>query len=444
MTDQTRADVLAVFDAVEAEPSAAFTESLLGRLREELDAPAEPLVVSLTVTPGVSRPGRGRRRLAALVAAGTVAVAGLVAAVAISVVVSGDSASRQGDAAAAGPPPVELAWAGPGERGWPVPSADATVLDEVVVGRGGRMSGPYAVAHGEDEGLWLTVGGAEGAWLAVRLDPGTGEVLAEVPVPGGPPLVQSEHGLAVAGGNVWVPVPGPDGGLFRIDAASGESGLVPIDGGVAGSAAVAGDGSVWAAAAGRLYRLSVDDAEVVATAVLPEMGDAREEGSQSTELAYDGSTLWVDVGDDGRRHLIGLDPDTLRRRSHALLPDVGDTSSPFDIVTAGGRVVVACLGPGNVLVIDPEGPSMVASRFASTDALSADGDRVWASSSDQPPAGRTDGAPPGTLVAVDPATGAVQAAIGVPSGVHEVVPVGDGTYWAASPWTGTMVRLRLP
>jgi DNA-directed RNA polymerase specialized sigma24 family protein/DNA-binding beta-propeller fold protein YncE len=311
-----------------------------------------------------------------------------------------------------------------GER--PAPTNTAEVVARVRVGPGGPyMNGPYALDAGA-EGLWAAAVDDDGTWSAVRVDPATGETLAEIRIPGRIPSDRSDHGIAVSGGYVWTPA--LRDGIFRIDAATNTpSGIVAVAGGVRGAAMDGGDGAVWAVGNDNaLRRFDARTTDVTATALISEMGLM----PTGVDVAYGGGTVWVTVADADIRHLIGFDPLTLERRYHYLLPSLGLVSDAYELAADGDRVVVTETWPGGVTVVDGAAGQIVGQHRFATAGISVDGDRAWLLSPLD-----------GQATVVWTRTGDLLATAGVPKGVETMVPTADGGVWAAIPSTGELVRL---
>jgi DNA-directed RNA polymerase specialized sigma24 family protein/DNA-binding beta-propeller fold protein YncE len=311
-----------------------------------------------------------------------------------------------------------------GER--PAPTNTAEVVARVRVGPGGPyMNGPYALDAGA-EGLWAAAVDDDGTWSAVRVDPATGETLAQIRIPGRIPSDRSDHGIAVSGGYVWTPA--LRDGIFRIDAATNTpSGIVAVAGGVRGAAMDGGDGAVWAVGNDNaLRRFDARTTDVTATALISEMGLM----PTGVDVAYGGGTVWVTVADADIRHLIGFDPLTLERRYHYLLPSLGLVSDAYELAADGDRVVVTETWPGGVTVVDGAAGQIVGQHRFATAGISVDGDRAWLLSPLD-----------GQATVVWTRTGDLLATAGVPKGVETMVPTADGGVWAAIPSTGELVRL---
>ncbi|HKY65018.1 MAG TPA: hypothetical protein VJM49_01545, partial [Acidimicrobiales bacterium] len=309
----------------------------------------------------------------------------------------------------------------------PQVTTDAEVVTRTHLGPGGPyMNGPYAIASG-DEGLWATAVGDDGTWQAVRVDAVTGERLAAVRIPGRVPSDTSHHGLALSGGYVWAPA--LRDGLFRIDASTNApSGIVGVSGGVVGAALDGGDGAVWAVGHDSVVRrIDARTTEVTAAAMIPELGLMPD----GVDLAYGGGTVWVTVGENAERFLIGFDPVTLDRRATYRVQPVGLVGDVDDIAADGDRVVITEAPPGGVTVIDGAEGRVLASHEIATAGIAIDGDRAWIMS---PVDGRA--------TVVWTRTGELLASTGVPVGVSDIVPTVDGGVWAAVPSTGDLVRLR--
>jgi len=312
-----------------------------------------------------------------------------------------------------------------GER--PAPTAAAEVLERVRLGPGGPyMNGPFALDAGP-EGLWAAAVGDDGTWRAVRVDPATGEVLAEIRIPGRIPSDRSHHGITVSGGYVWTPA--LRDGIFRIDAATNTpSGVVAVAGGVRGAAMDGGDGAVWAVGNDNvLRRIDARTTAVEASARVPEMGLV----PTGVDLAYGGGTVWVTVADGEVRHLVGFDPVTLERRHHYSLNPLGLVADAYELAADRDRVVITETWPGGVTVVDGAGGRVVSQHRFATGGIAVDGDRAWVLSPLD-----------GQATVVWTRTGDLMAAAGVPQGVETMVPTAEGGVWAAIPSTGEIVRLR--
>lgn len=312
-----------------------------------------------------------------------------------------------------------------GER--PPPTTTAEVVDRVRLGPGGPyMNGPYALDAGA-EGLWAAAVTDDGTWSAVRIDPATGEMLAQIRIPGRIPSDRSDHGIAVSGGYVWTPA--LRDGIFRVDAAtSTPSGIVAVAGGVRGAAMDGGDGAVWAVGNDNmLRRIDARTTETTAAALIPEMGLM----PTGVDLAYGGSTVWVTVADAGIRHLIGFDPVTLDRRYHYVMTAVGLVSDAYELAADLDRVVITETWPGGVTVVDAAAGLIVGQRRLATAGISLDGDRAWLLSPLD-----------GQATVVWTRTGDLLVTAAVPKGVETMVPTAEGGVWAAIPSTGELVRLR--
>jgi DNA-directed RNA polymerase specialized sigma24 family protein len=327
--------------------------------------------------------------------------------------------SRLVDAVALAPP----ATIG-GER--PSPTNTAEVVGRVRLGPGGPyMNGPYALDAGA-EGLWAAAVDDDGTWSAVRVDPASGETLAQIRIPGRIPSDRSHHGIVVSGGSVWTPA--LRDGLFRIDAGTNTpSGIVAVTGGVVGAAMDGGDGAVWAVGNdSALRRFDARTTDVTATALISEMGLM----PTGVDLAYGGGTVWVTVADADIRHLIGFDPLTLERRYHYVLPSLGLVSDAYELAADRDRVVITETWPGGVTVVDGAAGLIVGQHRFATAGISLDGDRAWLLSPLD-----------GQATVIWTRTGDLLATAGVPKGVETMVPTADGEVWAAIPSTGELVRL---
>ncbi|HEY2999883.1 MAG TPA: hypothetical protein VGJ43_14975 [Acidimicrobiales bacterium] len=455
-----------VMPAPAARPAAPVRREPVGRGRVEVSAgggarpgpmgPVGPALGASYSSDRVStrRGGRGEdsrsrgRRVAGLVAVGAVLVAALAVVVTAGDGGGGSTASGRGGAGAGdtgggrtggqgngdltgtpgttvpSPPPTVLA---PVTLGDTRPAdGRAIVLTSVHVGPGGPyMQGPFAVAFGA-EGLWATAIDDAGVWRAVRLDPTSGAILAEVPIPGPVPSARHHHGIALAGGYAWVPI--VHEGLLRIDAITGTAaGEIDFGRGVDGTALTAGDGSVWAVSDdGRLRRLDAATGNVVASRQLPEVGRI----AGGVDLAYGDGTLWISVAAEDGRHLSSFDPITLARHSHALVPTVGLPADAFDLAAVGGRVLITDQEPGGTTVVDPQ--DGLVSQYALGAAIAAAGSLAWVTDDRA-----------GLATALDAGTGDLVAALSIPAGIDELVAVGDSRFWGAAHLKGQLVELQL-
>jgi DNA-directed RNA polymerase specialized sigma24 family protein len=311
-----------------------------------------------------------------------------------------------------------------GER--PAPTNTAEVVARVRLGPGGPyMNGPYALDAGA-EGLWAAAVDDDGTWSAVRVDPASGETLAQIRIPGRIPSDRSHHGIVVSGGYVWTPA--LRDGLFRIDAGTNTpSGVVAVTGGVVGAAMDGGDGAVWAVGNdSALRRIDARTTDVTATALISEMGLM----PTGVDLAYGGATVWVTVADTDIRHLIGFDPLTLERRYHYVLPSLGLVGDAYELAADRDRVVITETWPGGVTVVDGAAGLIVGQHRFATAGISVDGDRAWLLSPLD-----------GQATVIWTRTGDLLATARVPKGVETMVPTADGGVWAAIPSTGELVRL---
>jgi hypothetical protein len=327
--------------------------------------------------------------------------------------------SRLSDAVVLAPP----ATVG-GER--PPPTITAEVVDRVRLGPGGPyMNGPYALDAGA-EGLWAAAVTDDGTWSAVRIDPATGETLAQIRIPGRIPSDRSDQGIAVSGGYVWTPA--LRDGIFRVDAATNTpAGIVAVAGGVRGAAMDGGDGAVWAVGNdSMLRRIDARTTETTAAALIPEMGLM----PTGVDVAYGGSTVWVTVADAKYRHLVGFDPATLERRYHYVMTAVGLVSDAYELAADGDRVVITETWPGGVTVVDGAAGQIVSEHRFATAGIAVDGDRAWLLSPLD-----------GQATVVWTRTGDLLATASVPQGVETMVPTAEGGVWAAIPHTGELVRL---
>lgn len=441
--------VRALFAALDARPGIGFSSDLSNALQAEFDRRARtgrPAVAPAEDGPDLRRTPDARR-LGGVASARHLttrprwimpAVVAFVAVVAVVVVSatgddgSGGPGSRAGDRGSsdmslppAVRPPDPLAPAPLGATR-PATTGQAEVLTQVPVGPGGAyMNGPYAIAAG-DEGVWATAADDDGTWRAVRLDPATGAVIAEVTVPGRLPSDRRHHGVALSGGYVWIPA--ARDGLLRIDADTNTSvGVVPVGGGVDGAALDGGDGSVWAVANdGVLRRIDASTTAVTSLAIVREVGLM----PGGVDLAYSGGSVWITVAAPEGRHLIAFDPTTLDRTSHMLVPPVGPLADAYDLAALDDLVVIADRIPGGVSVVDGAAERVLGQHEIPTASIGMQGELAWISSPTE-----------GVATAVAP-TGELVATVAIPTGVEEMAFLDDGTAWATRPLAGELVKLR--
>ncbi len=323
------------------------------------------------------------------------------------------------------PPPDPLAPA-PLDTARPATTGQAEVIAQVPVGPGGPyMNGPYAIAAG-DEGVWATAIDDDGTWRAVRVDAATGDVVAEIPVPGRVPSDRRHHGIALSGGFVWIPA---GDGLLRIDADTNRSvGTVPAGGGVDGAALDGGDGAVWAVAYdGVLRRFDASTSAVTSLAIVREVGLMPD----GIDLAYSGGSVWVTVASPEGRHLIAFDPTTLDRTHHVIVPAVGRVVDAYDLAALDDHVVITERTPGGVSVVDGDAERVLGQHEIPTASIGMQNELAWVSSPAE-----------GLATAVAP-TGDLVATVAIPTGVEKMAFLGDGTVWAARPGDGDLVKFRI-
>ncbi|MGH2652868.1 MAG: hypothetical protein ACRDHV_00770 [Actinomycetota bacterium] len=238
---------------------------------------------------GPSRASRdrqlGRERLAAALA---LAIAAGGVALAARAFLAGEAPPSVADAPGA-PPTVA-----------PPPPVRPTVAGRTVVG-----PFPNAAAVGEG-GVWVSVPDSDGttAGRIVRLDPRSGEAVAEIPVETTPTWETGGGGLAAGGDSVWVmgsadapggvnaPGGGTDALLLRLDPDANEVTERIVLGGVLGADVVVGDGVIWAlifSSTNELAVLSVDPATGEIQARIPV------EGIWAQDLFWGEGAVWVNA-----------------------------------------------------------------------------------------------------------------------------------------------------
>jgi streptogramin lyase len=296
----------------------------------------------------------------------------------------------------------------------PSPESSFTDLDKVA-------------DHLDQGGDWLT-SGAGAVWISTssgieRLDPTSGEQVAQIAIPQG-----ACESTTVAGGLVWTATCGQPG-VARIDPANnkltGHAALPPgtfLDSeGTIG----AGRGSVWIAADGknchdcRVARIDARSMEVTAMIRVD---------SGASSVRYGFGYVWV-VNPD-KNLLQKVDPETERV---VQTTETGISPRFFDV--GEGAVWTLNQGDGTVTRVDPW-----SGRATSIDAgvpggggdLAVGGNWVWARGGDDP-----------LLVRIDPTTNEVAQVYGPPSG-SGAVTVAYGAVWVSAHDINAVWRMPLP
>jgi outer membrane protein assembly factor BamB len=278
------------------------------------------------------------------------------------------------------------------------------------------------------DGLGTVSAGAGDAWVddrwserLVRLDRGTGQVVARIPV-------QGRLALAGGAGEVWALQSGGGygrglrGPLLRIDAATNrvkERILLPALGfGVA----VAGE-SVWVWGPDRLVRVDARDGDVVQSIAVP---DAY---GETTGFALLGPEPVVSTADG---HLVRFDPLTGAVLAAIPLrltgPSLQEIGADRAVLAADGSVVAVNPATGHVLwarrlgyrigtVVDARGALWAQGAY-----IRDPGDRVWR---------------------LDPRTGAVLGSALLPAFGTMAMAVVDRTLWVTA-GSGRVMVLPLP
>jgi virginiamycin B lyase len=264
-------------------------------------------------------------------------------------------------------------------------------------------------------GDWLTAGEG-GVWLTndtgvVRLDPATGEQVAEIAVRQG-----ACESTTVGLGAVWTATCG-EPGVARIDPASNE---------VTGHAALpegnfldsegtigAGSGSVWLAADGqdcfecRLARIDAQSMQVTAMIAVK---------AGAASVRYGFGHVWVV---NPEKNLVQkIDPATEK-----VVQTIETGPSPRFFDVGEGGVWTLDQGDGSVTRVDPrsgEATVIDAGVPGGGGDLAVGGGWVWARGGGDP-----------LLVRIDPASNAVVETYGPPSG-SGAVTVGDDAVWVSA------------
>jgi len=242
---------------------------------------------------------------------------------------------------------------------------------------------PSSIVYGEGS-IWVAASANDGtgAGTIYRIDPETGEILAEVPVPSVPGWEVGGGGMEVTDGSVWIAGyldDGDQGALLRVDAATDAlADVVPLGGQFAGDVAV------------------------------DELG------------------IWVTVFDEPSVELIRLDPGTLTVEMRSSL----GTDWARELLVVDGHVWVRS-SQGTLVEVDPSGggvTSRVEVPGGVTSVTSFEG-ALWAA---------TWKADPGYLLArIDPATGTMDL---LPSdSIGGLVDGGPSGLWGRwDPGAGTL------
>ena len=312
----------------------------------------------------------------------------------------------------------------------PPPAASTTAGEPAAIDESPAES-PFTdldeVADRLDQGGdWLT-SGAGGVWITNglgldRLDPATGELVAQIAVPQG-----ACESTTVGMGLVWTATCG-EPGVARIDPATNkltghaslpEGTLLDSEGTIG-----AGSGSVWIAADGKHCHdcrvAKIDARSMEVTAMIPV-----EPGASSVRFGY--QHVWV-VNPD--KNLVQkVDPQTERvvqTTKTGVLPrffDVGE-----------GAVWTLNQGDGTVTRVDPRSglaTNIDAGVPGSGGDLAVGGGWVWARGGDDP-----------LLVCIDPRTNEVAETYGPPSG-SGAVTTGYGAVWVSAHDITTVWKLSL-
>jgi DNA-binding SARP family transcriptional activator/ABC-type branched-subunit amino acid transport system substrate-binding protein/sugar lactone lactonase YvrE len=257
------------------------------------------------------------------------------------------------------------------------------------------------------------------------VDPGSGRVVAEVPVGATPAAV------AVGEGAVWV-LNADDQTVSRIDPRT--KGVRTLGIGATPTDVAAGAGSVWIGNGGELggaqfagttatavTRLDPRTGAVRATVALPRVGSARSNIAQS-HIAVAGGSVWAIAPDFS---LVRIDPD--RGEITDVSRDVAATA-----VVAGRGAVWVLDDRGTVVRLDARSARVtrrVPVPAVGLSALAVGAGSVWATDPYQ-----------GTLWRIDPAPRVVQRTIDVGAGADSVA-FGEGSVWVGNSLQGTLTRV---
>ena len=268
---------------------------------------------------------------------------------------------------------------------------------------------------------FLTTGGSPGGLAGVRanhvglIDPGTNEIVAEIPagIRPGP--------IAVFGGSVWVGNL-QDRNLTRIDAEQrSQAGTVSLENRTPSGLAV-GEGAVWVAHGARGELSRVDPQFGTVTNTIEVAGTAL--GSQSGAVTIGEGAVWAVYADS-----------TLARIDPAEVRVTGTTfagSIPAGAVIGSGSVWVTNSGDSTVSRFNPltfeEGPLRAPSVGRRPSGIAFGEGAIWVANTGDDAVSR-----------IDPSTYAVTT---IPVGDEPVaVAVGAGAVWVASAAAGTVSRI---
>lgn len=273
-------------------------------------------------------------------------------------------------------------------------------------------------------GVWVT--GGEGV---VHVDPATGEVVADIRVPG-----TGDYGrIAMGQGSVWVTAPelrpdGSRGNLVRIDPATDEvTATVHIGGPIQGLAV--GNGSVWVtvpdATASTVYRVDASTGRVADTVRV---------GEGAGPVVFAEGSLWV-IHEWAGGSVDRIDPAT---------GDVVDELDVPNVQAAGAGSLWGASGDA-VLRFDPESGDLLARiPIPRAQQVAFDGSTVWVlvspRSSDpelfEPIAGTA------AVVRIDPATDRV---MGDPVTLEDLQPLAltadEHRAWVVDYYDGFLSRI---
>jgi len=359
------------------------------------------------------------RRISTIVLAGTIAAAGVVFAA--RALLDTQEPVRPG-------PPADTS-----------PTVGPRVTTTIRVGRAGSL------VAGEGS-LWVAVSADDGTTGGhiLRIDPGTGDVLATITVDAVPTWETGGGGLAVGQGSVWVaarvdtpggpnsPGSGFEAVLLQIDPATNEV-VARVELGGDSAADVAVDASsVWVSMfddsyAPQVVRVSPDAGRVVATIPL-EAGYAR-------HIFSAGGWIWVherEVHGDivSTSVLTKIDPATDRVIARVPL----ETEAAF---AAGDGVIWAAVGD-SMVKIDPATAELVGDQIAFGGTffghvIVAGEGGVWFMGDDP-----ASGAAIGRL---DPDSGEVDASVPLgPEAVPIAMTVAPGSIWVLT-YDGSLIRI---
>jgi dipeptidyl aminopeptidase/acylaminoacyl peptidase len=272
----------------------------------------------------------------------------------------------------------------PGTDGATPPTAHVTKIVD--------LPGPgAAVAYGE-ESVWVAASNGDGSdeGRVLRLDPVTGDVVADIAVPTVPTWEVGGGGLATGDGSVWVAgaMQGPRSSGSR----SGESEAV-------------------------LVRINAATDRVVS---IIDLG-----GQSAADVAVDGNAAWVLIfADDRKLELIRVDPST--DRVAARIPVAA--SYGHYVFAHGGNVIVAAnevsgstVGNSVLFLVDPSANEVIGKlgiRSMGWPAMDDDG-IAWIATGDR-------------LLTVNPATLDVYADVALRS-TGDALAAGNGGIWFLDP-----------